>query len=54
MIQFLTLKGHCNYGGRVTDDKDRRALMTHLKAVYSPQVNDTAVSNSDINLMFNL
>jgi dynein heavy chain len=30
--------GQCNYGGRVTDDKDRRALMAILKNFYKPDV----------------
>ena len=30
--------GQCNYGGRVTDDKDRRALMTLLSVYYNPNI----------------
>ncbi|KAJ3371981.1 Dynein heavy chain 7, axonemal [Kappamyces sp. JEL0680] len=37
---LVYLTGQCNYGGRVTDDKDRRALMTHLKALYNPDINE--------------
>lgn len=32
--------GECNYGGRVTDDKDRRSLMTLLKLYYNDKTVD--------------
>ncbi|KAJ3012302.1 Dynein heavy chain 7, axonemal [Thoreauomyces humboldtii] len=35
-LSYLT--GQCNYGGRVTDDKDRRCLMTLLDLVYNPSI----------------
>ncbi len=35
-ITYLT--GECNYGGRVTDDQDRRLLMTMLDDFYNPSV----------------
>ena len=30
--------GQCNYGGRVTDDHDRRVLIAYLEAMYHPQI----------------
>jgi dynein heavy chain len=35
-IVYLT--GECNYGGRVTDEKDRRTLMSLLSISYNPDV----------------
>lgn len=32
---LLFISGHINYGGRVTDDWDRRCLITILKNFYS-------------------
>ena len=34
------LVGECNYGGRVTDDKDRRASMNILDDYYTPNILD--------------
>ena len=38
-LQVLTYTaGHINYGGRVTDDWDRRCLMNILAEFYNPDV----------------
>ena len=37
---LLFVTGQINYGGRVTDDWDRRCLMTILRKFYNPNVLD--------------
>ena len=37
---LVYLAGECNYGGRVTDERDRRTLMSLLSIVYTPQILD--------------
>lgn len=52
-IPFKVLKytaGHINYGGRVTDDLDRRCLMTLLQDYYSDKVLQPEFAFSESNI----
>merc|ERR1711871_601487 len=50
-IQYLI--GHCNYGGRVTDDWDRRCLNTVLNKILCPEtVTDDGYKFSDSGIYY--
>ena len=44
-LNYLT--GECNYGGRVTDDHDRRTLVTILAAYYCEDILEDDFSFSE-------
>jgi dynein heavy chain len=47
---MLFVSGHINYGGRVTDDWDRRCLITLLKRFYTPEISNEKYRFSDASL----
>merc|ERR1719353_1881529 len=57
VVQYDALKylvGQCNYGGRVTDDHDRRCLVTMLDEFVAPEVLEDGHSFSDSGLYVNV
>ena len=44
------LAGECNYGGRVTDDKDRRLILSLLSIFYNEQVTSDPKYDSFVKL----
>ncbi|KAI8904079.1 dynein heavy chain and region D6 of dynein motor-domain-containing protein [Gorgonomyces haynaldii] len=46
------LAGECNYGGRVTDDQDRRTLMSILSIVYCKEIMDDSYKLSSSGTYF--
>lgn len=37
-LSLIFFSGECNYGGRVTDDKDRRLLLSLLSIFYNEDI----------------
>jgi dynein heavy chain len=49
---LLYVTGHINYGGRVTDDWDRRALLSILGIFYTPEILEDKYAFSDSGVYF--
>ena len=49
-LKYLT--GECNYGGRVTDDKDRRLILTLLDNYFTDKVFDDNYKFSSSGIFF--
>lgn len=49
---MLYVTGHINYGGRVTDDWDRRCLLTLLKKYSNPEILEDGFKFSDSGLYY--
>ena len=46
------LAGECNYGGRCTDDKDRRCLVNIISCFYNPDIQDDSYKFSTSGIYF--
>jgi dynein heavy chain len=51
---MLYLTGHINYGGRVTDDWDRKCLLSILKRFYTPDILEEGYTFSDSGTYYSL
>lgn len=49
---MLYVNGHINYGGRVTDDWDRRCLITLLRKYSNPEILEDGYKFSDSGIYF--
>jgi dynein heavy chain, axonemal len=49
---LIYVTGHINYGGRVTDDWDRRCLLTLLKKYSNPEILDDGFVFSDSGIYY--
>ena len=51
---MVYLTGHINYGGRVTDDWDRKCLLSILKRFYTPDILEEGYTFSDSGVYYSL
>ena len=49
---MLYVTGHINYGGRVTDDWDRRCLISLLKKYYNPDILEDGLRFSESGIYY--